>query len=67
VLLPPRLKHQHPIHDQSNTTASRFGAVSSQFIPEEDTTVCEVSRLSVAGLELAASFSRQKEEWLVGK
>jgi len=67
VLLPPRLKHQHPIHDQSNTTASRFGAVSSQFIPEEDTTVCEGSRLSVAGLELAASFSRQKEEWLVGK
>lgn len=67
MLLPPRLKHQHPIHDQSNTTASRFGAVSSQFIPEEDTSVCEASRLSVAGLELAASFSRQKEEWLVGK
>lgn len=68
MLLPPTwLKHHHPIHDRSHPTASRFGAVSWQFSPEVDTSVHEVSRQSVAGLELAASFSIQQEERLGGK
>lgn len=61
MLLPPRLKHQHPIHDQSNPTASRFGAVSSQFIPEE--CVKRQGYQWLAWSWLPASADRKRNGW----